>query len=164
MSLGGYFLGIVTFSVVINLIGMLYPSDKNGVRNALDICLSLSLLCAVIAPIGGMVAEAKNEISFDDIVLDFPAGDVEASKLLMDMLAHRSQKEIEEKLFELLSSDFNEEDMAIDAEVSAGENGVVIECVKVYLYGRGLLIDPRDIIAAVAKYTDAECRIIEGRR
>ena len=164
MSLSGYFLGIVTFSVVINLIGMLYPSDKNGVRNALDICLSLSLLCTVIAPIGGMVAEAKNEISFDDIVLDFPAGDVEASKLLMDMLAQQSQKEIEEKLFELLSADLGEEDMAIEVKVSAGKSGVVIDCVKVYLYGRGLLIDPRDMAAAVAKYTDAECRIIEGRR
>ena len=65
MSLGSYFFGIVTFSVVINLIGMLYPNDKSGVRQALDICLSLCLLCAVIAPIGGMVARAKGEISLD---------------------------------------------------------------------------------------------------
>jgi len=54
--------------------------------------------------------------------------------------------------------------MEIDADVVASEDGVVIECVKVYLYGGGLLIDPRDVSAAVAKYTDADCRVIEGRR
>ena len=67
MSLGRYFLGIVTFSVAVNLIGMLYPSDKSGVRRALDICMSLCLLCAVIAPIGGMIADAKKDISFNGI-------------------------------------------------------------------------------------------------
>lgn len=162
MSLVSYFFGIVTFSVVINLIGMLYPSDKSGVRQALDICLSLCLLCAVIAPIGGMVAEAKENISLDDFEL--PEVDVEAGKALMTVLAKESEKEIEEKLFDILSAEFSEEDMEIDAEVVASEDGVVIECVKVYLYGGGLLIDPRDMTAAVARYTDADCRVIEGRR
>lgn len=162
MSLGSYFLGIVAFSVVINLIGMLYPSDKSGVQQALDICLSLCLLCAVIAPIGGMLARAKEDISFDDFEL--PEVNVEAGKSIMILLANESEKEIEEKLFELLSAEFDEEDMEIDTDVVASEDGVVIECVKVYLYGGGLLIDPRDVSAAVAKYTDADCRVIEGRR
>lgn len=162
MSLGNYFLGIVTFSVVINLIGMLYPSDKNGVRQALDICLSLCLLCAIIAPIGGMVAQAKDNISPDDFEL--PEINVEAGKSIISILAKESEIEIEEKLFYLLSAEFGEEDMEIDADIVASENGVVIECVKVYLYGGGLLIDPRDVSVAVARYTDAECRIIEGRK
>jgi len=162
MSLGSYFLGIVAFSVVINLIGMLYPSDKSDVRQALDICLSLCLLCAVIAPIGGMLARAKEDISFDDFEL--PEVNVEAGKNIITLLANESEKEIEDKLFELLSAEFGEENMEIDADVVASEDGVVIECVKVYLYGGGLLIDPRDVSAAVAKYTDADCRVIEGRR
>ena len=162
MSLGSYFLGIVAFSVVINLIGMLYPSDKSGVRQALDICLSLCLLCAVIAPIGGMLARAKEDISFDDFEL--PEVNVEAGKNIITLLANESEKEIEDKLFDLLSAEFGEENMEIDADVVASEDGVVIECVKVYLYGGGLLIDPREVSAAVARYTDAECRVIEGRR
>ena len=162
MTLGRYFLGIVTFSVVINLIGMLYPSDKSGVRHALDICFSLCLLCAVIAPIGGMVAQAKKDISLEDFEL--PEIDVEAGKSFFDVLEKESEKEIEEKLFELLSAEFDEEDMEIEVDVFAGEDGVVIECVRVYLYGDGLFIDPRDMSVAVARYTDAECSIIEGRR
>ena len=78
MTLGQYFFGIVTFSVVINLIELLYPSDKSGVRRTLDICLSLCLLCAVIAPIGGMVTEAKKDISLDAIDFDLPELNVEA--------------------------------------------------------------------------------------
>ena len=52
----------------------------------------------------------------------------------------------------------------IDVDVIASEDGVVIECVKVYLYGGGLLIAPRDVSAEVARYTEAQCRVIEGRR
>ena len=162
MSLGSYFLGIVTFSVVINLIGMMYPNDKSGVRQALDICLSLCLLCAVIAPIGGMVERAKGEISLDDFEL--PEANVEAGRSIITLLANESEGEIEDKLFDLLSAEFGEEDMEIDVDVIASEDGVVIECVKVYLYGGGLLIDPRDVSAEVARYTEAQCRVIEGRR
>lgn len=164
MTLGRYFFGIVTFSVVINLIGMLYPSDKNGVRRALDICLSLCLLCAVIAPIGGMVAEAKKDIKLDDIAFEIPESNVEVGKVLLSALAKESENEIEEKLYRLLSEEFDEENIEIDVLVRANEEGVVIERVSVYLYGSGLLIDPRDMARAVARYTDAECRIIEGRR
>ncbi len=162
MNLGNYFLGIVTFSVVINLIGMIYPNDKSGVRQALDICLSLCLLCAVIAPIGGMVARAKDNISLENFEL--PEVNVDAERSVMTLLAKESEKEIEDKLFDLLSSEFGEDDMEIDADVVASEDGVVIECVKVYLYGGGILIDPRDLSAAVVRYTDAQCRVIEGRR
>lgn len=162
MNLGNYFLGIVTFSVVINLIGMIYPNDKSGVRQALDICLSLSLLCAVIAPIGGMVARAKDNISLENFEL--PEVNIDAERSVMTLLAKESEKEIEDKLFDLLSSEFGEDDMEIDADVVASEDGVVIECVKVYLYGGGILIDPRDVSASVARYTDAQCRVIEGRR
>ena len=164
MTLGRYFIGIVTFSVVINLIGMLYPSDKSGVRRALDICLSLCLLCVVIAPIGGMIAEAKKDSALDGFAFDIPEADVEAGRSLLSALEKESEKEIEEKLFRLLSEEFGEENIEIDVSVKVNEEGVVIESVSVYLYGSGLLIDPRDMARAVARYTDAKCRVIEGRK
>jgi hypothetical protein len=164
MSLGRYFFGIVTFSVAVNLIGMLYPSDKSGVRRALDICMSLCLLCAVIAPIGGMIADAKKDISFDGIGFEIPEVNVEATGALLKALEKGSENEIEEKLYRLLSEDFGEDNIEIDVSVNANEDGVTIECVSVYLYGSGLLIDPHDMSRAVAKYTGADCRIIEGRR
>ncbi len=164
MTLGRYFLGIVTFSVAINLIGMLYPNDKSGVRRALDICLSLCLLCAVIAPIGGMMAEAKKDISLDDMLLEIPEADIEAGSALMTALAKETEKEIEAKLLSILSAEFDEESIEINVSVKVDETGVEIEYVRVYLYGTGLLINPRDIESAVARYTDAECLIIEGRR
>ncbi len=164
MTLGRYFLGVVTFSVAVNLIGMIYPNDKSGVRRALDICLSLCVLCAVIAPIGGMMAEAKKDILLDDILFEIPDDNVASSDALMTALAKESESEIEEKLFRLLSAEFGEENIEIDVSVIADESGVTIECVKVYLFGSGILIDPREMLSAVARYTDAECKIIEGRR
>ena len=161
--LGRCFFGVVTFSVAINLIGMLYPSDKSGVRRALDICLSLCLLCTVIAPISGMIKEAKTDISIDDFIFEISEADVEAGKAIMAALAKESERAIEEKLFGILSSEFDEENINIDVSVKADESGVEIECVEVYMYGTGLLIDPRDISSVVAQYTDADCRIIEGR-
>lgn len=164
MTLGSYFLGVVTFSVAINLIGMLYPNDKSGVRRALDICLSLCLLCAVIAPIGGMMAEVKKDIILDDVLFEMPEADIEAGSALMTALAKESENKIEAKLLRILSAEFDEENIEIDVSVRADETGVAIEYVKVYLYGSGLLIDPRDVESAVARYTDAKCMIIEGRR
>ena len=79
------------------------------------------------------------------------------------MLSKESERAIEEKLFGILSSEFDEENINIDVSVKADESGVEIECVEVYIYGTGLLIDPRDISSVVAQYTDADCRVIEGR-
>ncbi len=108
------------------------------------------------------MAQAKEDVSLDDF--EFPEVDVEAGRSIITLLARESEIEIEEKLFDLLSAEFGEKDMDIDVDVIASEDGVVIECVKVYLYGGGLLIDPRDVLATVGRYTDADCRVIEGRR
>ena len=164
MSLGSYFLGVVSFSVAVNLIGMLYPNDKSGVRRAIDICSSLCLLCVVIAPIGGIISEAKKDISLDDIIFDMSESDVEVNSALVTALENESELEIEDKLYRLLSARFDVKDIEIDVSVSVDESGVAINYIKVYLYGSGILTDPRDIKAEVAKYTDAECIIIEGRK
>jgi hypothetical protein len=110
-----------------------------------------------------MIKEAKKDISIADFIFEISEADVEAGKVIMESLAKESERAIEEKLWGILSSEFDEENINIDVSVKADESGVEIECVEVYIYGTGLLIDPRDISSVVARYTDADCRIIEGR-
>ena len=75
-----------------------------------------------------------------------------------------SEKEIEERILKILSSEFDLEDVLVESEVSVGEEGIALRRVDIYLYGKGLLTDPQKIKSVMALYTDAECRIIEGRK
>ncbi len=162
MSLAGYFSGIVVFSVALNLVSLLYPNDKSGVRRALDVCLSLCLLCAIISPIGSMLNDAKESISLDKLRLEMPDAEVGADAYYA--LEAASEKEIEARILKILSSEFDLEDVLVESEVSVGEEGIALRRVDIYLYGKGLLTDPQKIKSVMALYTDAECRIIEGRK
>lgn len=141
---------------------MLYPDDKGGVRKALDLCLSLCLLCAVIAPMGGMIADAKAEIDLSG--LDLPDVDASADSTIYASLAEASREEIEDKLAELirLKFDLEQDEVRVSASVKADENGVAITQITVYLNGMGVFTDPREIKAFVSGYTDAECEIVNG--
>lgn len=161
-GIGEYFIGITVASVAVTLIGMLYSDDKGGVRKALDLCLSLCLLCAVIAPMGGMIAEAKEEIDLSG--LELPDIDVSADSAIYASLAEASRGEIEEKLKGLIRKrfDLTQDDIEVSASVMADENGIAITKITVWLYGRGVFTDPREIKAFVSGYTDAECEIVNG--
>lgn len=141
---------------------MLYPDDKGGVRKALDLCLSLCLLCAVIAPIGGMIAEAKEEIDLSG--LELPDIDASADSAIYAALAEASRGEIEVKLAELIGKrfDLEEDEVGVSASVMADENGITITRITVWLSGRGVFTDPREIKSFVSDYTDAECEIVNG--
>lgn len=143
---------------------MLYPDDKGGVKKALDLCLSLCLLCAVIAPMGGMIADAKENIDLNDLNFALPDIDASADSALFASLAEASKGEIEEKLAEMIRQKFElaEDNVEVSANVTADENGVDITRITVWLYGRAVLADPREIKAFVSEYTDAECEIVNG--
>lgn len=151
-------------SVAVTLIGMLYPDDKGGVKKALDLCLSLCLLCAVIAPMGGMIAEAKERIELDDRDLELPDIDASADSAIYASLAEASRVEIEERLAELICKKFEleAENVEVSASVTADESGIGITQITVWLYGRGVFTDPREIKDFVSGYTDAKCEIVNG--
>lgn len=141
---------------------MLYPDDKGGVRKALDLCLSLCLLCAVIAPIGGMISDAKEEIDLSGSLL--PDIDISENSSIYGSIAEASRGEIEAKLRVLIEQKFDlaEDEAEVYASVTADESGVYITKITVWLYGRGVFTDPREIKAFVSGYTDAECEIVNG--
>ena len=145
--------------------GMLYPDDNSGVRKALDFCMSLCLLIAVVTPMGGMLRDAGemiNENVFDSVI---PEADMPADEAVSALLAEESQRMIEERLEAMICDSFalNAERVVVTAEVSVNDSGVLLDRVTVWLSGATLATDPREIKDLIAQYTDAECEIVGGK-
>lgn len=144
---------------------MLYPDDSSGVRRALDFCLSLCLLIAVVTPMGGMLRDAGkmiNENVFESVI---PEAEMPADEAVSSALAEESKRMIEGRLEELICKSFeiNGEKVAVTASVDVTESGVSLERVTVWLSGTALMTDPREIKSLIAEYTDAECEIVGGK-
>lgn len=145
--------------------GMLYPDDNSGVRRALDFCLSLCLLIAVVAPMGRMLSDAGEMINENVFETVIPEAEIPSDEAVSAILAEESGKMIEEKLEKLICEAFelNGERVAVTVSVSVDETGVLLERVTVWLSGTALATDPRDIKSLIAQYTDAECEIVGGK-
>ena len=144
---------------------MLYPDESSGVRRALDFCLSLCLLIAVVTPMGGMLRDAGkmiNENVFESVI---PEAEMPADEAVSSALAEKSKRMIEGRLEELICKSFeiNGEKVAVTASVDVSESGVSLERVTVWLSGTALMTDPREIKSLIAEYTDAECEIVGGK-
>ena len=164
-GVGEYFIGVVCASAGITLVGMLYPDDNSGVRKALDFCMSLCLLIAVVTPMGGMLRDAGemiNENVFDSVI---PEADMPADEAVSALLTEGSQRMIEERLEAMICDSFalNAERVVVTAEVSVNDSGVLLDRVTVWLSGATLATDPREIKELIAQYTDAECEIVGGK-
>ena len=94
---------MVCASAGITLVGILYPDDNSGVRRALDFCLSLCLLIAVVAPMGGMLRDAGEMINENVLETVIPEAEIPSDEAVSAILAEESGKMIEEKLEKLIS-------------------------------------------------------------
>ncbi len=155
-----YFIGIVTASVVTTLLSMLYPDSGGGVRKALELFLSLTLLCVILAPIGSMIARAREDIDLD-ISDDIEADEHSAESAIFSSLAQMSQGQIQEKLNELLAEEFGGR-IEARAQVSAEGGEVKIESITLILYGSSMWEDPRELRDFVGRFTEAEILIVNG--
>ncbi len=164
MSVGEYFMSVVTSSVIAALVGMLYPDDKGGVKKTLEVCISLFLLCVIIAPIGSLISRAKADIDIGGLELELPDIDASADSAIFASLANAGREEIEKILHRSICErlDIAEDELWVNAKVSADGEGIVIEKVTVWLYGKAMWSDPRALQELVAEYTDAECMIANG--
>jgi len=164
MSIGEYFMSVVVASVIAAIVGMIYPDEKGGVKSALEYCLSLFLLCVIIAPIGSMIAKAKENT--DEYSLDYELTDIDLSvdSAIYASLAQAVEKEIGEKLQRVICSsiEVDEDDICVIAEVHTDGENVIIKKVTVWLYGKAMWSNPRTILGVVSEYTDAECIIANG--
>ncbi len=164
MSIGEYFMSVVASSVIAALVGMLCPDDKGGVKKSLEICISLFLLCVMIAPLGTLISDAKEKIDLDDIDLSLPKLDVTADAAILDSLAKASKAEIERILHDSVCErlEIDGADIALEADVTADADGVSIGRIVLRLYGSAMWRDPRSLREVIADYTDAECIIVNG--
>ena len=156
---------MVCASAVITLIGMLYPDDNSGVHRALDFCLSLCLLIAVVAPMGGILRDAGEMMKENVIEFVIPEADMSAEEAVSALIAEESSEMIEARLEELICDEFGlvHERVAITASVSVNDSGVSLDRLTVWLSGAALATDPREIKSFLTQYTDAECEIVGGK-
>ncbi len=144
---------------------MFYPDDGSGVRRALDFCLSLCLLVAVVTPMGSMLKDTGEAIDGSVFKSVIPEAEIPSGEAVSALLEEESQRMIEERIEELVckSFDLDREKVAVTASVSVTESGVSLETVTVWLSGTALLTDPREIESLIAEYSDAECEIVGGK-
>lgn len=156
---------MVCASAAITLVGIFYPDDGSGVRRALDFCLSLCLLVAVVTPMGGMLKSAGERIDDSTFESLIPEAEIPSGEAASDLLAEESERMIEERIEELVCKSFelDSEKIAVTASVGVTETGVSLETVTIWLSGTALLTDPREIESLIAEYTDAECEIVGGK-
>lgn len=148
------------------LVSQLLPAQGDGgIRRALDLFLSLCLICAVLSPMSSILAQVREGIENGALDIESPEIDGDIDSAIFDSLANEARGEIELRLRGYICEELKlpEDCVEVGAEVSAGADGVMISRITVYLYGRGMWSDPRKILAAVGKYTDAECVIVNGR-
>ncbi len=164
MSVGEYFMSVVASSVIAALVGMLYPDDKGGVKKTLELCISLFLLCVMIAPIGSLISRAKENIDMGGLDLALPDIGVSADSAIFNSLASAGRDEIANCLHGSICErlEIAEDELRVDVDVSADSEGITINKVTLWLYGRAMWSDPRALRELVAEYTDAECMIANG--
>lgn len=156
---------MVCASVAVTLVEMLYPDDGSGVRRALDLCLSLCLLVAVVAPIGGIIGDLRgkiNESAFDFVI---PEAERASDEVIFDVIEEEGQRQVEERLKELICERFElkSDRVSVTASIGVSEEGIALNRVTVRLSGVALMTDPREIKHLISEYTDAECEIVGGR-
>ena len=144
---------------------MIYPDDGSGVRHALDFCISLCLLIAVVTPMGGMLRDAGMMLKENVFETVIPEVEMPADEAVSVLIADESKRMIEERIEELICRSFeiDDEKVAVTASVAVTKDGVLLDRVNVWLSGAAILTDPREIKSLVAQYTDAECEIVGGK-
>ena len=85
---------------------MLYPDDGSGVRRALDFCLSLCLLVAVVTPMGGMLKSAGERIDDSAFESLIPKAEIPSGETALALLAEESERRREERIEELVCRSF----------------------------------------------------------
>ena len=161
MSIGEYFMSVVTSSVIAALVSMLCHDERSGIKKSLELCVSLFLLCVIIAPIGTLISDAKERI---DVELSLPEIDISTDASIFHSLAEVSKADIERILHDSICERLriNESDLEVEADVEANEEGVSIGRIVLRLYGSARWSDPREIREVISRYTDAECIIVNG--
>lgn len=165
-GIGEYLVGITVASVIISLASILLPDTLSPqLRSSATTVMSFCLICAVLAPLASVISKAVEDA--EDLTPQFALPEISEGDLsgLYGSLEEESARAIEEVLLSSLIREFgfSEKNLSISAVVSACESGVELLRVVVYLSGSAIMADPREIVAFIGRFTDAECVIVTGR-
>ena len=161
MSAGEYVIGIVSASAAVSLIKLLLSDDSGGIKKTLSYVLSVAMVSAVMLPLGGLLSDFLDGIKNGEYHIDVEQGEQgdfsdmigEAEKLSAQELAATLARQTEEHF------SLPEGSVEIKLTLDFGES-VSITSLTVYLSGRAMWEDPREIKKFIYDVTAFECEVV----
>jgi hypothetical protein len=161
MSAGEYVIGVVGASVAVSLVRSLMADDSGGIKKTLSYVLSVAMVVAVMLPIGGLLSDFLEGIEngkYDIELPDEEGGDLssvidEAEKISAEELAAALEEKVEEHF------SLPEGSIEIILTLEFGDNADITS-LTVYLHGKAMWTDPREIKKFIYGITEFECEVV----
>ena len=154
-----YLNALVAVALFGGLIRMLSP--EGGVQKYLRLTVALCLVCAIVQPLVGGVLDGGN-LSLSEWLAEVEEQETDYDEIYNQSLQNRTEAQalemIKARIYRELS--LTEESATVDAEFLS-ENGIVqLKSVQVTLLGKGVLLDPREIVSLVNTAWGCPCSVI----
>lgn len=161
MSALEYVVGIVSASVAVSLIKLLFSDDGGGVKKTLSYVLSVAMVSAVMLPLGGLLSEFLDGLENGKYSVDVNESEKGSLSALLDEAEKVSADELGAVLARRAEERFDlpERSVSVTLTLDFGES-VTITSLTVYLSGRAALEDPRRIKAFIFELTEFECEVV----
>ena len=161
MSASEYVIGIVSASVAVSLIKLLFSDDKGGVKKTLSYILALAMVCAVMLPLGGLLSDFLDGIENGKYNVDVSEGEQGSLSDLIDEAEKVSEAELAAVLARRTEEHFSLPEGSVEVRVTLDfGKSVTITSLTVYLSGRAMWEDPREIKAFIYELTEFECEVV----
>ncbi len=143
---------------MISAVIMLFLPDGSESSKYVKLLASLSVLCAIAAPLGSFSLGNGAEGIFDQL-LEGVGDDHGAEEKYYGVLVGIGSEELEKKLCELVCDKFliEKENIKIDVEASEKEGVFCVDRVTVGLSGAAVFKDPYDIEEYIGSLVGCDC-------
>lgn len=161
MSAFEYVTGIVSASVAVSLVKLLFSDDKGGVKKTLSYILAVAMACAVMLPLGGLLSDFLEGVENGKYNVDVIEGEPGSLSSLIGEAQKVSEAELAATLAKRIEEHFSIPEGSVEVKVTLdfGE-GVTITSLTVYLSGRAMWEDPQAVKAFIYELTDFECEVV----
>ena len=134
--------GVVLAAAIADI--LLPGKEKTGLRRALNVLVSLTVLLLILQPVMGLIRQ--NGSFFEGEIPSFESERDAFEKIFDTTVSRRSAAELEQGVAALLERDFGISNEDCTVHVTLDEDGTLLR-VSVRLSGKGLLVEPAKIEA-----------------
>ncbi len=154
-----YLSSLVAVTLFGGLVRMLAP--EGNLQKYLRLTVGLCLVCAMMQPFLGLLSEGKN-FPWDEWLsseeYDTQNYDEIYNQSLQSGTKSQAKKLITEKIYQAFS--FSEETARVEALFLSENETISLQEIVVTLEGRGVLTDPREIVAFVREEWNCPCTVV----